>query len=85
MKDELVIKKNKLDLKHQALLQKLNAIYVGIFAGIVSFVAAWIFQPSYQQTGMALTLVLIIIFTTMLNQTQNEIKRNLEEIDKIIH
>ncbi|MEK6951965.1 MAG: hypothetical protein AABX29_03040 [Nanoarchaeota archaeon] len=84
MKDELVIKKNKLDLKHQALLQKLNAIYVGTFAGIISFVATWVFQPSYQETGMAITLALIIIFTGMLNKTQKEIKRNLEELDKII-
>ena len=84
MKSELDIKKNKLDLKHQALLQKLNAIYIGLFIGIISFVATWIFQPSNQKIGIVITIMFIILLIMVLNKTKKEIKNNLNEIDNLL-
>ena len=84
MKEELEIKKNKLDLKHQVLLQKLNALYAGLFVGIISFIAAWIFQPSYYLLGIVMTTVAVIWLTSLLIYTKNEIKGILKEIDSLL-
>ena len=79
------IKKNKLDLEHNKYTQILNAVFIFLTTGILSFAGSFIFLEDKNKLaiGVSISVLLLIVGYAIYKKINSKLNKIIKEIENL--